>query len=360
MDFLSFLTQGSTEAPKKKKKKAKPVLTNAEAKALDRAADFSQDFSKVAPEFRDDFFKFIGLMRLSDTLDKARAKMAKPPADSQPKPEEEEEEEEGEEEEEQPEDLAAGPSRSLPDQGKEFSMMRVYNQLRKYDPKFEGCLAAMSIPIGTLKLVCQNQPPLPPRFADGAEITTRETRLQEAATVQSAAIHFALQGLKKVTVNTTEATSDLVAAIALSMHSLSKLVAFLVADALDVSRDEANTLALLQSLPAETHALMIQRSRFPGGGGGATLPASRPAMDARESSGDAKPREQRPLSAPPPVLSPLQPFPIAPPRASLGALLTPPQPQGFPAQLRFQSQPKKPKPKKATAAPPAYLVRKRT
>jgi hypothetical protein len=238
-------------------------------------------------------------------------------------------------------------------------MLRVFNQLKKYDPKFEGCLASMSIPIGTLRLVCQNQPPLPSRFTDGAEITTRETRLQEAATVQSAAIHFAMQGLRKTTVNITEATSDLVAALALSMHSLSKLYAFLVADALDVTREEANTLALLQSLPAETHALMIQRSRFPGGGGGATLPATRSATDAREPSGDAKPREQRPLSAPPPVVSPLQPFPIAPPRASLGALLAPPQPQGLPAQLRFQSQPKKPKPKKAIASP-AHLVRQRT
>jgi hypothetical protein len=336
--------------------KAKPAPADAEAKKTDRVFDFSQDVNKVAQNYNEDFLKVMRFVHIAEALKEARNKMPLLTASTTAPPAEEEEEEEVEEEGEETGSIIADQAAAPEREAKEVAMERVFSHLKKYDPKFEGCLASMSVPATFLRQVCQSSPPLHPRFSDGAEIASRETRLQEAAQVQTAAIHYMLQGIRRAPVNLEEAANDLVAATALSMHALSKLYAFMVADALDVSRDEAQTLSLLPSLPAETHSLLLRTGRFPGGGGGSTLPASRPA-EASEPAADAKPREQRPLSAPPPVLPPLQPFPITPPRAPLGSLLPPTQ--GFPPQLRFAPRAKgaKPKPKKAAAAAVPHAVR---
>jgi hypothetical protein len=361
MDFLSLLTQGSPQVPKKKKKKSKPVQQNLEARGTDRLLDFSQNYDKTPAEVQEDFIKILRLVQMANAINGVRQKQVSRSADPPVRSEEEEDEEEAEEGEEGAEDAEDQEST----QGKELPMSRVFTHLKKFDPRFDGCLASMSISMGTLKLICQNSPALHPRFQDGAEIVAREVRLQEAAAVQTAATHYVMQGLSKTASDLEQAQSDIVVGTALMMHALTKLYAFLVADVLEVSREEAQTMALLPRLPAETHALMLQSQRFPGGGGGSTLPAARPSADASAASGDGKPsKEQRTISAPPSIVAPSQSISIASPRSSIGALLTPaPAVVGLPSQLRFPaSRPKKakPKPKKAATASSTHIVRKRT
>jgi hypothetical protein len=324
-NLFSLLMEGAQAVvQRKKKKKVRPEV--GPLRSFDRLAELSLDYDKAKKDPQEAYIN--ELRKLHEALSQGRNKPAPKPKKAPKKPEkpsaeegdmeeEEEYEEEENEEDEEQEDAKE------PEPPREFPMKKFLKHLKSFDPRFDGCIATLSIPDNTLRAVLQNTPPLPPLFTDGAEFLAGDTRLREAALVQSTALHFAIRGLERSAGIRNEAAGDLVSAVALMMHSLSRLYTVLVADALDVSREDATKMALLPTLPPETHSMLLQGNRFRAGGGGAMLPATETTSTGAKES----------VTPPPTPVGTPKPFPLTPPQLPFGPAPTPTLKP--PAQLRF-------------------------